>query len=514
MQAWAVCPNDNIAQESAGMSSTYLGIDVGTQSVKALCYDADARQLAAVSSAPLDLISESDGTREQQAQWWLAAIRDCLSQIDPKIKQSIVAIGISGQQHGFVPLAADGSVLAPVKLWCDTATVAECEQITTAFGGVERCYDEVGNAILPGYTAPKVRWLKNHRPELYQQLETILLPHDYINFWLTGERVMECGDASGTGLLDIGKRDWHRGMLWALDGDRDLAKCLPPLVASNSGIGRLLPEIATALGLPAGIPVSAGGGDNMMAAIGTGNVAPGRLTVSLGTSGTLFACHDSPIVDSEGALAAFCSSTGGWLPLLCTMNCTVSTELTRELFGLSVKELDQRIDAVTPGAEGVMTLPFFNGERTPNLPGGKGCILGLDEGNYSPDNLMRSAMESAVYGLRAGLDAFRKQGCQVEGIRLTGGGASSAVWRQMLADVFDLPVSVQSVDEGAALGAALQALWMHQGGQADALATLVDTHLQLDPARACEPDPQTAAAYREHYQQYLRHVEAITPLYS
>ena len=496
--------------------STYLGIDIGTQSVKVLCYDAVTREVMAVASAPLALVSESDGTREQQAHWWTDAVYGCLAQIDGEIRQAVVAIGISGQQHGFVPLAADGTVLTPVKLWCDTATVAESEQITAAFGGPQRCISEVGNAILPGYTAPKIRWLKNHRPDDYRRLDTILLPHDYINFYLTGERAMECGDASGTGLLDVRRRDWHGGMLAAVDADRDLRQCLPPLVAPESAVGQLRVDVAETLGLPAGIPVASGGGDNMMAAIGTGNVAPGRLTVSLGTSGTLFAYADQPVVDEAGALAAFCASTGGWLPLLCTMNCTVSTELTRDLLRVSVAELDERVAAVPPGANGVMTLPFFNGERTPNLPNGKGCILGLDDSNYSADNLLRSAMESAVYGLRTGLDAFRRHGAEIRDIRLTGGGSRSATWRQMVADVFNLPVSVQRVDEGAALGAALQALWMQQSqqGQPVAIVDLVDAHLETDPQRACEPQAASASAYSNHYQSYLRHVAAVSPLYT
>ncbi|MEZ5503116.1 MAG: xylulokinase, partial [Halioglobus sp.] len=361
----------------------FLGIDVGTQSVRALLYDAQKRRVAQITSAPLQLISDAHGTREQLAQWWLLALARCLADFDGRDRARVQAIAVSGQQHGFVPLAADGSVLAPVKLWCDTSTVAECNQIAENFGGQQQCIEQVGNAILPGYTAPKVRWLKHHQPQAYARLATILLPHDYINFYLTGERVMEFGDASGTAMLDIRRRQWHSGMLAAIDEQRELAATLPPLVEPGTAIGQLTAATARELGLPAGIPVASGGGDNMMAAIGTGNVSPGRLTVSLGTSGTLFSSCDAPVIDPQGTLAAFCSSTGGWLPLCCTMNCTVSTELTRRLFDLDLDQLEQRVAAVPPGSHGVMTLPFFNGERTPALPRGKGCILGLDDSNYS-----------------------------------------------------------------------------------------------------------------------------------
>ena len=494
----------------------FLGIDVGTQSVKALLYDAEKCRVVDVRSAPLELISDSDGTREQVASWWLEALRQCLAGFNRDNKARVMAIGVSGQQHGFVPVATDDKVLAPVKLWCDTATVAECEQIAANFGGRERCLNEVGNAILPGYTASKIRWLKNHRPAEYARLETILLPHDYINFYLTGERVMECGDASGTAMLDIRRRTWHAEMLAAIDEDRDLTETLPPLVEPGAAIGQLRASVASELGLSAGIPVACGGGDNMMAAIGTGNASAGRMTVSLGTSGTLFASADEPVVDPQGVLAAFCSSTGGWLPLLCTMNCTVSTELTRRLFELDIAELEQRVGTVPPGSHGVMTLPFFNGERTPDLPGGKGCILGLDESNYTPDNLLRSAMESAVYGLRAGLEIFYGLGCNIDTIRLTGGGAASASWRQMVADIFNMPVTVQTVDEGAALGAALQALWTYQCelGEGAPIQELVDAHLTLDPSRSCGPQAQTESVYSEHYRKYQRYVEAITAIYT
>ena len=498
------------------MGSVYLGVDIGTQSAKALCYDADERRVIAVTSSKLDLISRSDGTQEQLAEWWITALRDCLSQINKDIKRRVVAVGVSGQQHGFVPLGADGDVLAPVKLWCDTATVAECDQITSNFGGVERCIRDVGNPILPGYTASKIRWLKNHKPDAYRQLDTILLPHDYINFYFTGERIMECGDASGTGLLDVRNRCWHAGMVAAVDEDRDLSTCLPLLSDSSSTIGQLRTDVASELGLPAGIPVSAGGGDNMMAAIGTGSVSPGNISVSLGTSGTLFGFSDKPVVDSEGEIAAFCSSTGGWLPLLCTMNCTVSTELTRGVLGLEIEEMEQLILDSKPGADGVVTLPFYNGERSPNLPDAKGCIFGLDGSNYSSGNLLRSAMESAVFGLRRGLDVFRRSGVNIDSIRLTGGGAASASWRQMAADIFNLPVSVQKIDEGAALGAALQAMWAHQKQTNGSLTIeeLADQHLELDESRGCNPRAESVGDYSEHYQHYLRHLEAATLIYS
>ena len=493
----------------------YLGIDIGTQSMKALLYDAERRRVAGVHSASLDMLSDNAGKREQLAEWWLDALGEALQQFSAADRGKVQSIAVSGQQHGFVPLGPNGDVLAPVKLWCDTTTTQECADITASFGGVERCFRELGNAILPGYTAPKIRWLKTHNRAAYDKLDTVLLPHDYLNFHLTGERVMEYGDASGTGLLDVRNREWRSDILAAVDEDRDLSGTLPQLAEPHSVIGKLQPEVAARYGLPSGIPVATGGGDNMMTAIGTGNVAPGRMTVSLGTSGTLFAYSDTPVIDESGCIAAFCSSTGGWLPLLCTMNCTSATKLTRQLLQLSREDAEAAIAATPPGSNGVITLPFFSGERSPNLPDGKACILGLDTTNYTQSNLLHSAMESAIFGLRTGLDAFRAQGCEVKQLRLTGGGAGSAGWRQMVADIFALPVTVQVTDEGAALGAALQALWTHDGKDSGAgLHEYIDSHLALDDSRACDVDNERSEAYAQFYADYLRHVEAVSPLYS
>lgn len=489
----------------------YLGIDLGTQSVKVLIYDAQARSVVAQSSASLDMISSGDGTREQMAHWWIIALHQCLSRIDPQHKSAVEAIAVSGQQHGLVALDDTDAVLAPVKLWCDTTTAQECAEITQRFGGVQKLREDVGNEILTGYTAPKIRWLAKHKPQRYAQVKRFLLPHDYLNFYLAGEAVMEYGDASGTGLLDIRTRQWHSGLLNAIDSDRDLAGCLPPLVDSNTQIGSLKQEVAEQLGLPVGTPVAGGGGDNMLAAIGTGNVLPGRLTISLGTSGTLFTHSETPVIDPQGEVAAFCSSTGGWLPLLCTMNCTVATELTRELFGHSLEHTDALVGKAPAGSQGVLTIPYFNGERTPNLPGGKAVVAGLDATNYSQGNLLRSAMEGATFALRNGLDVFSRLGCELSEICLTGGGAGSAVWRQMVADVFDRPVKILANDEGAAMGAALQAMWMHRGGD---IGAWVADHLEYDSARSTVPDSRVVAQYRQVFEQYQAHSRQVSALYS
>lgn len=495
--------------------SLVVGLDVGTQSVKLVAYDAAAHRLVATHGHPLELIAGEDGSREQHAQWWIDAIRICFAKLDAEYRARVVAIGVSGQQHGFVPLDAAGKVLAPAKLWCDTSTQRECDEIMAAVGGAQRCVEIAGNPILAGYTASKLPWTRKHRPEVYAQLATILLPHDYVNFWLTGERWMEYGDASGTGWLDVRTRQWSPAMLKATDPDRDLAACLPPLVDANASYV-ISPAIADELGLPHHVRVSAGGGDNMMAAIGTGNVEPGVLSMSLGTSGTLFACADHPVVDDAAGWAAFCSSTGGWLPLICTMNCTLATESVAKAFNFSTRDGDAVMAGSLPGAGGLVMLPFLNGERTPDLPYARGGLHGMDLNNVTRANIYRAAMEGATYALRNGYDALLAAGLRFDAIRLTGGGSHSAAWRQMVADIFALPVEVPLQAEGAAFGAALQALWAldhAKGGHAD-LAALAREHVLIAPGLSTRPDPKNVAAYQGHYRQFLRHLDVARSFYA
>ena len=495
--------------------SLFVGLDVGTQSVKLVAYDPAARRVVAAHGQPLELIVGDDGSREQRAEWWVAAIRACFAKMDAASRARVVAIGVSGQQHGFVPLDAAGRVLAPAKLWCDTSAQRECDEIMAAVGGARRCVELAGNPILVGYTAPKLPWTRKHRPEAYAKLAAIMLPHDYVNFWLTGERWMECGDASGTGWLDVRARRWSPQLLAATDGEHDLAAMLPPLVEADASFP-IAPAIAAELGLPARVLVSSGGGDNMMAAIGTGNVEAGVLSMSLGTSGTLFAHADVPVVDAAAGWAAFCSSTGGWLPLICTMNCTVATENVAKAFGISAREGDASMADTTPGADGLVMLPFFNGERTPDLPHARGALFGMTPANLTRANAYRAAMEGATYALRNGFDQLLATGMKFTAIRLTGGGSQSAPWRQMIANVFGLPVNVPEQVEGAAFGAALQALWAEdraRGGNTD-VATIAREHVRCVPALSMQPDAANAAAYREAYRQFLCHLDVAKQLYA
>ena len=495
----------------------FIGIDSGTQGTKGVVFSREGGRIMAEAYADHQLIENTGGRREQEPGWWIDACSTVIGQLLKKSNVSrdmICAIGVSGQQHGMVLLDVRGEVIRPAKLWCDTETSPQCDQIIARIGSPEKVIELIGNSVAAGFTASKILWVKQHEPQNYERLATVLLPHDYINYWLTGEKKTECGDASGTAYFDVKTRTWSDALLNAIDDSGRLHNCLPDLIPPDAPVGTIKPEIAEHFQLKSNILVSSGGGDNMMAAIGTGNVIPGIVTTSLGTSGTIYSFSDQPVVDAKGELAAFCSSSGGWLPLVCTMNVTVSTELTRELLDLSVAELNNLASAATTGAEGILLLPYFNGERTPALPNAKAVFFGLTSTNYRPANLALASMEGTTLGLRYGLNVLRQQGITPTDIRLVGGGAKSPLWRQMVADVFDCPVVCPQSSEAGAVGAALQAMWcyINQKSGALSLAELTDRYIALDESTRAVPDSSRASRYTEIYQQYLRLNDVLRPM--
>ncbi|NOS71480.1 MAG: xylulokinase [Verrucomicrobia bacterium] len=483
------------------MKTLLIGIDSGTQSTKAVIVDAKDGKVLGSGAQAYELIPNlPPGAKEQHPHSWreatAAAIRQALRQAKAS-GADIKAIGVSGQQHGFVPLDKSGEVIRPAKLWCDTSTAAECEEITTAMGGDKKTIKALGNAVLPGFTASKILWLKKNEPKNFAKLATVLLPHDYLNFWLTGERVMEYGDASGTALLDVRKRKWSKAAIAAIDAD--LADKLPPLISSDQPAGKLQASTALALGLQPGVLVSAGGGDNMMGAIGTGNTRPGIVTASFGTSGTIYACADEPVIDPQGEIAAFCDSTNRWLPLLCTMNVTVATEMMRLDFEYSHEQFESKAGQVPPGANGLLLLPYLEGERTPNVPDGTGVMIGINKRTFSASHYCRAAMEGVTLGMNYGLRRLAELGVKAKQIRATGGGAKSKLWRQIMADVFNAEVVTLKVSEGAAYGAALQALWCWrlQQGEKVKIEDITDQFVELNNAETTVPTAKGVEAYRE-----------------
>jgi xylulokinase len=482
----------------------YIGVDCGTQSTKVVVVDVDGGRVLAEASRPHRLDEGEGGRREQDPGQWIEALRGALGEAVARADldaRAIHAIGISGQQHGLVALDAAGEPVHPAKLWCDTETAAWNAALVERLGGETGCLDKLGLVLQTGYTASKLAWLREMHPEAYGCIATLLLPHDYLNFWLTGERVTEAGDASGTGYFDTRTRRWRHDVLAEIAPELDPERVLPRLIASHEPAGTLRGEVARELGLTDGVLVSSGGGDNMLGAIGTGNIRPGLMTLSLGTSGTLCAYSPEPVVPDSAMVANFCASHGGWLPLVCTMNVTSATTRIRELFGLELTAFGERVAAAPIGAEGVTLLPFFNGERVPMLPEATASLDGLTSVNTTQANLCRASMEGATLGLRYGLEQFGTLAESVREIRLIGGGARSGVWRQMVADVTGCRVICPEVTDAAALGAALQAAWCHRGGD---LADLCERLVHLDEGSRAEPHPASVAAYDEVYARYRR----------
>jgi xylulokinase len=482
----------------------WVGLDVGTQGTKGIVLDAASATIVARASQSYGLIEGLPaGAAEQHPETWIDAVRHVCSELVMQVDASRVAgLGISGQQHGFVPLDDDGAVIRPAKLWCDTATSVEAEELSRMYG----------RSVPTGFTASKILWLKRHEPENWSRLRTILLPHDYVNFRLTDTFTMEAGDASGTGFFDSASRMFDLHEVSAIDPRA--CDMLPELVGAGEPAGRLSSEGAALVGLPEGTLVSAGGGDNMMSAIGSGATRPGVVVVSLGTSGTVF-CHASkPVVDPEGLIAPFCDSTGGWLPLLCVMNLTGVTEEVRNAFLPHVDDAHEQLtgaaEAVPPGCDGLLWLPYLQGERVPDLPSATGTLLGMRPGLLTGGHLFRAALEGTSLNLAWGVERMRDLGISVDGVRLVGGAARNPLWRSVLSACLDAPVTVLEEPESGALGGALQALWTARRdagedvGIDDLAAPLVAT--EGDPV---SPDRELVGVYRDLLVRFREDVERL-----
>ena len=487
----------------------FLGIDCGTQGTKALLLDAASGTVLGEGSASHELISGPNGRREQDTRQWTQAFETATTSALAQAGvdgSGILGIGISGQQHGLVTLDANGEVLRPAKLWCDTESTAENQRLLDWMGGERGSLERLGIAIAPGYTLSKLLWMKEQHPALFARLAHILLPHDYLNYWLTGRFCSEYGDASGSGYFDVRERRWDLELLQHIDPDGRLVAALPELIESHQPVGRLRPELAARLGLNPLALVASGGGDNMMGAIGTGNIEPGAITMSLGTSGTLYAYAHEPRVSPEPAVATFCSSSGGWLPLICTMNLTNANGAIRELLQLDLEQFNGLVAQAPIGSQGITMLPFLNGERVPALPHATASLHGLTSDNLNRANLCRAVLEGVSFGLRYGLDLLRDSGIRSERIRLIGGGAKNRLWRQIISDIMATPVICTEHSEAAALGAAIQAAWCHarQTEPEASLAELCRRCVSLDETSAVTPRSDAVEAYEQAYQHYRR----------
>lgn len=431
----------------------YLGIDVGTQSVKTVLYSMNAtggRVVHATGfSNPIPINNLENGYIEQNPSDWIVALHESVAKTFEgrwNMVSLLAAIGVSGQQHGLVTVGSDDEIVRPCMLWCDTRAEKEAAELTD----VSSC-----DAPIPaGFTGPKLLWLKRHEPENFHKTVKVMLPHDYINYYLSGctVHVMERGDASGTGLLHSSGLYFDRELLEYIDATLHLKFPKTKLKSPNEMIGKVASSVASTLFqsdhyqyIQTGkvIYLSPGSGDNAMSALGVGASVPGSsLVVSLGTSGTLFTCHSRRLTDASGVVAPFCDATGNWLPLTCIQNCGLVCEEIRVSISdscagvLSVNEITEVACREPIGCEGVVVIPYFSsgGERTPNWPHASGGMLGLRSGHLNrPGLLYRAALESICFALYRGYLKMQAIGLHssFKELQVVGGGAENELWCQV-----------------------------------------------------------------------------------
>jgi len=489
--------------------SYLIGIDVGTSGAKTLLIDADGNVIASATleyplHTPRPLWAEQD-----PADWWRAttgSIRAVLARarIDPA---EIAGLGLTGQMHGMVALDAAGRVLRPCILWNDQRTAAQCAEIMSTVGR-ERFLHATGNVALPGFTAPKILWVRENEPEVYSKIAHILLPKDYIRYRLTGDYATEVSDAAGMVLLDTAHRRWSAEVLRALDIPEDW---MPKCYESPAVTGTLTAEAARETGLKAGLPVVGGGGDNAAAAIGSGIVQEGIISVSVGTSGVVFAHTDEMKLDLQARLHSFCHAVPGrWHVMGVMLSAGGSLRWLRDTIGGPEKEIsaltgqdpyelmDAEAARVAPGCEGLLFLPYLTGERTPHPdPHARGAFVGLTL-RHGKGALVRAVLEGVAYGLRDSLELLKALNIPVRQVRALGGGARSAVWRQIMADIFGAELATINITDGAAYGAALLA-GVGSGVYRDVFAAVDRTVRVVDRT---EPIAANAATYEGYYADY------------
>ncbi|HSM37881.1 MAG TPA: xylulokinase, partial [Candidatus Limnocylindrales bacterium] len=431
-----------------------LGIDVSTTATKAILVD-EAGGVIGVGVAEYGVSIPRPGWSEQDpALWWdgaRQAIGSALAKGGVGAEQ-VVAVGLTGQMHGAVLLAADGSVLRPAILWNDQRTAEECHLIRERVG-LERLIAITGNDALTGFTAPKLLWVQRHEPELWGRTAHVLLPKDYLRYRLTGEFAMDKADGSGTQLFDLAARDWSDDVLAALEIDRSL---VPPTFEGPMVTGQLSAEAAAACGLRAATPVVAGGGDQAANAVGLGAVEPGVVALSLGTSGVVFAATDQPLYDERGRVHAFCHAVPvRWHMMSVMLSAAGSLRWVRDALapGEEFGRLTEAAAEVPAGSEGLFFLPYLTGERSPHPdPDARGAFVGLTV-RHDRRHLTRAVLEGVAYGLRDGLELMVAAGMPRPAlVRASGGGTASPLWRQILADVLAAEIATVSTAEGAAYG--------------------------------------------------------------
>jgi len=491
------------------MTIALLGIDVGTSGTKTALFGIDGKLIAShIGEYPL--YQPQNGWAEQDpADWWNATVDGIRAVLSKAGGAEIRGIGLSGQMHGLVMLDANGEPLRHSIIWCDQRTEAETEDMDRILGR-KRIIEITANAPMTGFTAAKILWVKKNEPEIYEKCVKILLPKDYIRYKLTGEFATEVSDASGMQLMDVPKRDWSVEVTDKLGIDRAL---LAKMYESQDVTGVISGECAALTGIAAGIPVVGGAGDNPAAAVGTGVVAQGKAFTTIGSSAVVYAVSDDVKIDIDGRVHALCASVPGkWTVMSCTqaaglsiqwLRNNVCADMIREAEEAGVDSydvMDKLAESVPIGSDRLLFLPYLMGERSPHPdPDCRGVFFGLS-GVHERANLIRAVREGVAFSQLECVEVFREMGVPVGDMMLTGGGAKSPVWRQMLADLYGCPVSIPASDEGAALGAAILAG--------------VGTGVYSDLQEACGqligkgdtllPDEKRGKAYAPYFELYKK----------
>jgi xylulokinase len=497
-----------------------MGIDVGTTGTRAVLVRPDGQVVSAatVDHQPMRMLKP--GWAEQDAEdWWQAAIgavRRAL-QLSGLKGSDVAAVGFSGQMHGVALLDRTNAVLRPAIIWCDQRTQAQCDWITSRIGA-DRLIRLVSNPALTGFSAPKLLWIRDHEPEIYERGAHFLLPKDYVRFRLTGEFATDVSDASGTLLLDVTHRRWSDEVLSVLQIDRAI---LPSVHESVEMTGEVTHEAALLTGLRAGTPVVAGAGDQAASAVGNGIVTPGLTSATLGTSGVIFSYTEMPKIDPQGRVHTFCHAVPDrWHVMGVTQGAGLSLRWFREQMGeteswyarqVSLDPYDVIIEEakrVPPGSDGLLFLPYLMGERTPHLdPRARGMWFGLTA-VHTRGHLIRSILEGVAFSLRDSLEILKELEIPVHQVRASGGGSRNPLWRQIQADVYGKEVATLRESEGSAYGAALLA-----GVGSKVYASVAEAAREtIQIAAQLEPDPGRAQHYESLYAIYGRLYPAVRDL--
>jgi xylulokinase len=501
-----------------------LGIDLGTTGVKAATFAAEDGHVISSAFVEYPLMHPQPGWAEQNPQeWWqatVAAIRACLAQ--GVQAQDVQAVGLSGQMHGVVLLDEENLVLRPSIIWADQRSAPQSAWMTERVGA-DRLVSLVSNPALPGFSAPKILWIRQHEPALFARAKRILLPKDYIRYCLTGVAAMEISDAAGTNLLDVQHGVWSTEVLDAIELDPAL---LPPVVPADAVAGTITPEVAQLSGLLPGTPVAGGGADNACAAVGNGVVQTGLALVSIGTSGVVLAYADAHRVDTSAPVPRVHTFNhavpNAWYLMGVTQSAGLSLRWLRDNIGLPERALERwtGLDAyellaseavsVTSGSEGLYFLPYLQGERTPHLdPYARGGWIGLTA-SHDRRHLIRAVLEGVAFSLKDCFNIIREQGLPIEQLRATGGGAKSTLWRQIIADVLNVELVTTNAQEGPAFGAALLA------GVAVGLYPSIQQACEatVQVLARTSPQPGNERVYARAYETYQALYPALKPIFN